>query len=63
MTVAKAIQLRPGRIARALIAANRDDTELVIYTAGNISFKEKQLLLQRVKEARTQYCNRYGYDL
>jgi len=47
----------------ALIAANKDDAELVIYTATNINLREKQLLLQRVKEARIQYFNRSGYEL
>ena len=63
MGIKETILRKPGRIARALVSMYEDEAEEIVYRAGNITFKEKQILLGNLKSARTQLFNLRGYEI
>jgi len=62
MIIQDAIQRRPRRIAQQLIALYRDEAEQIVYLAQNITFKERDLLLESLKIRRIQLFSLRGYE-
>lgn len=63
MGIKETISRKPSRIARALVSMYKDEAEEIVYRAGNITFKEKQILLGNLKSARIQRFNLRGYEI
>ncbi len=62
MTTSEAVRKRPRRIARSLVSIYKDDAEEILYLAGNLSLKERDVLLSCVREARIKLFNLKGYE-
>ena len=62
MTISQVVQKRPKRIARSLVSIYKDDAEQVLYLAGNLGSKERDILLLCVREVRVKLFNLRGHE-
>lgn len=62
MTISQAVQKKPKHIARNLVSFYKDDAEQILYLAGNLGSKERDVLLLCVREVRVKLFNLRGHE-